>query len=58
MADLLKIPGEAVDVACFETIFNLSAQRAASLYRSADATVLGREQRVGVARAKRPKCYP
>ena len=50
-SDLLKIPGEAVNLAHFETLFNLSAERAASLYRSADATVLGRDQRVAIARA-------
>jgi selenocysteine-specific elongation factor len=50
-SELLMIPGQAVDVTHFETIFNLSAERAAALYRSADATVIGRDQRVAMARA-------
>jgi len=50
-SELLTIPGRAVDIAHFETIFNLSAERAAALYRSADATVLGHDQRVAIARA-------
>ena len=50
LADLLKIPGQAVDCERFETMFNLSAERAASLYRSADAALLGREQRLAIAR--------
>ena len=50
-SELLKIPGQAVDAAHFETVFNLAAERAASLYRSADATVLGRERRIAIARA-------
>jgi selenocysteine-specific elongation factor len=51
LADLLKVPGLAVDCARFETVFNLSAARAASLYQSSDAVILGRAQRVAVARA-------
>ena len=50
-ADLLKIPDQAVDLARFETIFNLCAERATSLYQSAEAAVLGREQRVALPRA-------
>jgi selenocysteine-specific elongation factor len=50
-AELLKIPSQTVDVARFEKIFNVTAERAISLYRSADAEVLGREQRVAIARA-------
>jgi len=51
LADLLKIPGLAVDCARFETVFNLSAARAASMYQSSDALILGRAQRVAIARA-------
>ena len=50
-SDLLKIPGQAVKLAHFETIFNLCAEQAACVYRSAEATVLGREQRVAIPRA-------
>jgi selenocysteine-specific elongation factor len=51
LADLLKIPGLAVDCARFETVFNLCAARAASMYESSDALILGRAQRVAIARA-------
>jgi len=51
LADLLKIPGLAVDCARFETVFNLSAARAASMYQSSDALILGRAERVAIARA-------
>ena len=51
LADLLKVPGQAVDCARFEAVFNLDAARAASMYQSSDALVLGRAQRVAVARA-------
>ena len=50
-SDLLKIPDQAVDLAHFEAIFNLTAERAASLYRSADATLLGRARRFALTRA-------
>ncbi|MBI3375713.1 MAG: selenocysteine-specific translation elongation factor [Betaproteobacteria bacterium] len=51
LAALLKIPGQPVDCKRFEVIFNISAARAASIYKSCDAAILGREQRVAVARA-------
>ncbi len=51
LADLLRSPGLAVDCARFETVFNLSAARAASMYQSSDALILGRAQRVTIARA-------
>ncbi|OGA73014.1 MAG: selenocysteine-specific translation elongation factor [Betaproteobacteria bacterium RIFCSPLOWO2_12_FULL_67_28] len=51
LADLLSIPGHAVDCRHFETLFDLTAERAASLYRSADAAIIGREARVAIARA-------
>jgi selenocysteine-specific elongation factor len=50
LADLLTIPDQAVDCKRFEMIFNLSAERADSLYRSAAAAIVGREQRVAIAR--------
>jgi len=49
--ELLKIPDRAVDLSHFEAVFNFTPERAASLYRSADAALLGRAQRVGIARA-------
>jgi selenocysteine-specific elongation factor len=51
LAHLLKIPGLALDCARFETLFNLSAARAASIYQSSDAVILGRAPRVAVARS-------
>ncbi len=51
LADLLKIPELAVDCARFETVFNLSAARAGSMYQSFDAAILGRTQRVAIARS-------
>jgi selenocysteine-specific elongation factor len=51
LAELLKIPGLAVDCARFETVFNLSTARAASMYQSSDALILGRAQRVALGRA-------
>src|ERR1017187_5778153 len=51
LAELLKIPGLAVDCARFETVFNLSPARAASMYQSSDALILGRAQRVALGRA-------
>lgn len=51
LAALLKIPGQPVECKRFEVIFNISAARAASIYQSCDAAILGREQRVAVARA-------
>ena len=51
LADLLKVPGQAVDCARFEAVFNLDAARAASMYQSSDALILGRAQRVAIARA-------
>jgi selenocysteine-specific elongation factor len=49
LADLLKIPGLALDCAHFEMVFNLCAARAASMYQSSDALILGRAQRVAIA---------
>ncbi len=51
LADLLQIPGQAVDCARFETVFNLAAARAAALYQSADAEIIGRAPRLAIARA-------
>jgi selenocysteine-specific elongation factor len=51
LAHMLKIPGQTVDCARFELVFNLSAARAASMYQSFDAAILGRQQRVAIARA-------
>jgi selenocysteine-specific elongation factor len=51
LADLLKIPSQTVDCARFETVFNVSAARAAAMYQSSAAVVLGRAPRVAIARA-------
>jgi selenocysteine-specific elongation factor len=51
LAALLQIPGQAIDCARFELMFNLSAARAASLYQSSDAVILGRAPRFAIARA-------
>jgi len=51
LAELLRIPDQAVDCARFETVFNITAERAASMYQSSDALILGRARRVAVARA-------
>jgi selenocysteine-specific elongation factor len=51
LAHLLKIPGQTVDCARFELVFNLCAARAGSMYQSSDAVILGRVQRVAIARA-------
>ncbi|HUY04112.1 MAG TPA: selenocysteine-specific translation elongation factor [Rhodocyclaceae bacterium] len=49
-AGLLKIPEQTVDVARFEKVFNVTAERGTSLYQFADAELLGRERRVAMAR--------
>jgi selenocysteine-specific elongation factor len=51
LAQLLAMPERALDCRHFETVRNLTAERAASLYRAADAMVLGRTQRVALPRA-------
>ena len=50
LADLLAIPDFAVDCRHFETIFNLTAERAAALYHAAEATIIGRAQRIALLR--------
>jgi len=50
LAQLLNIPRHSVDCTTFETMFDLRDERAALLYRSADAAVLGRARRVAIAR--------
>jgi selenocysteine-specific elongation factor len=51
LAQLLKIPDQAVDCARFEMVFNLSDARAAPMYQSSDAIILGRAQRVAISRS-------
>ncbi|OIQ94754.1 selenocysteine-specific elongation factor [mine drainage metagenome] len=50
-AELLKIPDQAVDVARFEQVFNLTAERGTSLCQFADTELLGRERPVAMARS-------
>jgi selenocysteine-specific elongation factor len=50
-ADLLNIPELGVDCTHFETVFNLTAARAASIYQSCGAVILGRESRVAISHA-------
>lgn len=50
IADLLKIPDQAVECAHFETVFNLTAARAGPMYESSGALILGRARRVAIAR--------
>ncbi len=51
LAALLQAPGEPVDCARFERVFNLDAARAASLYRSYDVEIIGRQSRVALGHA-------
>ena len=50
--ELLQIPNRPVDLSHLEAIFNLTSDRAASLYRSTEAIVLGRTPRVAIAHAE------
>jgi selenocysteine-specific elongation factor len=48
---LIKL-GRPVDLARFETLFNLPAEHAAALYARADMVQVGKDTRVGVPRAR------
>jgi selenocysteine-specific elongation factor len=53
LAALLKDAERGVDLGRFERTFNLTPERAATLYGAADVVVLGKETRTGVTRARR-----
>ena len=52
LAELLKIPNQALDCARFETVFNLGAARAQSMYQASDVLILGRSPRLAIARER------
>jgi selenocysteine-specific elongation factor len=52
LAELIKLSEQGVDLARFEKTFNLTPERAAALYAQADLVHLGRESRIGIARAR------
>jgi selenocysteine-specific elongation factor len=52
LAALISGSSQPVDLGLFETIYNLTAQRAARLYESAQLVQLGKDRRVGVTRAR------
>ena len=51
-AELVRLSDQGVDLARFEKTFNLTPERAAALYVQADLVQLGRESRIGMARAR------
>ena len=51
LAALLKISAAGVDLARFERTFNLVPERAGELYAAAGIVAIGKESRVGIARA-------
>ena len=53
LSELLKAREQGVDLARFERTFNLKPERAAQLYSAAGVAVLGKENRIGVAQARR-----
>ena len=53
LAELLKAQEQGVDLARFERTFNLKPERAGELYSAAGVAVLGKENRLGIARAQR-----
>ncbi|MBI2295144.1 MAG: selenocysteine-specific translation elongation factor [Betaproteobacteria bacterium] len=53
LAELLKAQEQGVDLSRFERTFNLKPERAAQLYSAAGVAVLGKENRIGVAQARR-----
>jgi selenocysteine-specific elongation factor len=55
LAELLKDETRGVDLGRFERTFNLKPERLSALYAAAGIAVLGREERTGVARARREK---
>ncbi len=48
LAALMQIPDYAIDLNRFERAFNLTAERAAALYREASAATLGRDMRIAI----------
>jgi selenocysteine-specific elongation factor len=52
LASLIAGSNQPVDLGLFETIYNVTTQRAAELYEAARLVQLGKERRVGVTRAR------
>jgi selenocysteine-specific elongation factor len=52
LAALIAGSPQPVDLGLFETIYNVTAQRAAQIYETAQLAQLGKERRVGVPRAR------
>ena len=55
LAELLKDETRGVDLKRFERTFNLKPERLSALYAAAGISVLGKEERTGVTRARREK---
>jgi selenocysteine-specific elongation factor len=52
LAALIAGRDQPVELGVFETIYNVTAQRAAQLYEAAQLVPLGKERRVGITRAR------
>jgi len=52
LAELSRLSDSGIDLARFEKTFNVTAGRAAALYAQADLVQLGKEHRIGIARAR------
>jgi selenocysteine-specific elongation factor len=52
LAALLSAPDSSIDLARFETNYNLTRERAQALYEALEVAQLGREMRLGVPRAR------
>lgn len=52
LAELVKGADSGVDLARFEKTFNLTAEHAATLYAAADLVSIGKDNRLGIARAR------
>ena len=55
LTELIKDETRGVDLRRFERTFNLKPERLTALYAAAGVTVLGKEERTGVTRARREK---
>ena len=52
LAELIRLSDSGIDLARFEKIFNITPEHAAALYAHADLVQLGKESRIGIARAR------
>ena len=52
LAELIRLSDNGIDLARFEKTFNIMPERAAALYSQADLVQLGKEIRIGIARAR------